>query len=190
MIQQMKGQLTELLCDIDFVWNGDGRSGRQFYAAEPSGGDWFNVNSSNLKLIKGVLVAGLYPRVASITPNKDPSKPPMIKTRKDGEVKIHPSSINFDRKVYESPWLVYHEKVKTSAIFLRDSSMVSPYSLILFGGRIFLEEKKNLLKVDNWIKFKMDAEVCAPSAASLCSSAAASLCSSAALLIQVRVKKR
>merc|ERR1711957_1036848 len=55
-------------------------------------------------------------------------------------------------------WLVYHEKVKTSAIFLRDSSMVSPYSLILFGGRIFLEEKKNLLKVDNWIKFKMDAE--------------------------------
>jgi hypothetical protein len=38
--------------------------------------------------------------------------------------------------------------------------MVSPYSLILFGGRIFLEEKKNMLKVDNWIKFKMDAAVC------------------------------
>lgn len=157
MIQELKGQLTELLCDIDFVWNTDGKTGRSFYSSEPSGGDLFNANSCNLKLIKGVLVAGLYPRVASVTPNPDPKKPPNVKTRRDGPVMIHPSSVNFDRMSFESPWLVYHEKVKTSAIFLRDSSMVSPYSLILFGGRIFLEEKKNMLKVDNWIKFKMEA---------------------------------
>jgi len=35
---------------------------------------------------------------------------------------------------------------------------VTPYCLLLFGGRIFLEEKKSMIKVDNWIKFKMDAE--------------------------------
>ena len=35
---------------------------------------------------------------------------------------------------------------------------MTPYCLLLFGGRIFLEEKKSMIKVDNWIKFKMDVE--------------------------------
>ena len=38
-------------------------------------------------------------------------------------------------------------QVKTSAVFLRDATMTTPYCLLLFGGRIFLEEKKNMIKV-------------------------------------------
>jgi hypothetical protein len=37
-------------------------------------------------------------------------------------------------RYYDSPYLVYHEKVKTSRVFIRDCSMVSVYPLVLFGG--------------------------------------------------------
>jgi hypothetical protein len=33
-------------------------------------------------------------------------------------------------------WLVYLEKVATSQVFLRDSTVVSPFCLLLFGGKI------------------------------------------------------
>jgi hypothetical protein len=161
MIHDMKAQFLELLCDIDFVWAPEncitGRDMRSFYRTEPSGGAYFNENSGNLKLVKAILVAGLYPQVAKAVPSGVPDKPAKVSTRKDGAVMVHPSSINYNCAAFETPWLVYHEKVKTSAVFLRDSSMVSPYSLLMFGGRIFLQRDKDQIKVDNWIKFQMKA---------------------------------
>ena len=32
------------------------------------------------------------------------------------QVSIHPSSVNFQVRYYESPYLVYHEKVKTTKV--------------------------------------------------------------------------
>uniref|UniRef100_A0A4W5RD56 DEAD-box helicase OB fold domain-containing protein n=1 Tax=Hucho hucho TaxID=62062 RepID=A0A4W5RD56_9TELE len=40
----------------------------------------------------------------------------------------------FPARHYDSPYLVYHEKVKSSHVFIRDCSMVSVYPLVLFGG--------------------------------------------------------
>lgn len=37
-----------------------------------------------------------------------------FKTKSDGYVNIHPSSVNFSANSYENPYLVYHEKIKTS----------------------------------------------------------------------------
>lgn len=34
------------------------------------------------------------------------------------------------------PWLVFNEKVKVNAVFLRDSTGVSDSMLLLFGGNI------------------------------------------------------
>lgn len=34
----------------------------------------------------------------------------------DIQVHIHPSSVNFQVNHYESPYLVYHEKVKTTKV--------------------------------------------------------------------------
>ena len=38
---------------------------------------------------------------------------------------MHPSSVNAERSKFASPWLVYHEKVETSAVYLRDSTVRS-----------------------------------------------------------------
>ena len=39
-------------------------------------------------------------------------------------MQIHPCSVNFNCTKFESPWLVYAEMVSTSAVYLRDCTMV------------------------------------------------------------------
>lgn len=40
-------------------------------------------------------------------------------------------------KVKESEkWIIFHEKVKTSKLYIRDATLISPISLLLFGGKI------------------------------------------------------
>ena len=36
---------------------------------------------------------------------------------------------------FESPYLVYNEKVKTSRVFIRECCMVPVYPLLLFAGQ-------------------------------------------------------
>ena len=52
------------------------------------------------------------------------------------EVCIHPSSINAKESGFSSPFLVYHEKLRTKRVYVRDCSPVSAYALILFGGAL------------------------------------------------------
>lgn len=58
---------------------------------------------------------------------------------------------------YSSPYLVYHEKVKTSRVFIRDCSMVSVYPLVLFGGgQVSTELRRGAFVIsldDGWIQF-------------------------------------
>lgn len=60
-------------------------------------------------------------------------------------------------RYYDSPYLVYHEKVKTSRVFIRDCSMVSVYPLVLFGGgqvNVELHKGEFLISLDDgWIRF-------------------------------------
>ena len=57
-----------------------------------------------------------------------------FKTRSDGYVHVHPSSVCHSASSFDSPYLVFHEKVKTSKVFIREMSMVPVYPMILFGG--------------------------------------------------------
>ena len=52
-----------------------------------------------------------------------------------GRVFIHPGSINFDVGKFDSGWLVYTEMVATAKLYVRESSMVPIYALLLFGGK-------------------------------------------------------
>lgn len=58
---------------------------------------------------------------------------------------------------YNSPYLVYHEKVKTSRVFIRDCSMASVYPLVLFGcGQVNVELHRSEFVIsldDGWIRF-------------------------------------
>lgn len=51
-----------------------------------------------------------------------------------GRVFLHPSSLNFTCGKLESGWAVYSEVVETSKVFVRESSMVPIYAILLFGG--------------------------------------------------------
>ncbi|MGH0136635.1 UNVERIFIED_CONTAM: hypothetical protein FKN15_070042 [Acipenser sinensis] len=77
--------------------------------------------------------------------------------KNDGSVHVHPSSVNYPVRHFDSPYLVYHEKVKTSRVFIRDCSMVSVYPLVLFGGgqvKVDLQRGEFVISLDDgWICF-------------------------------------
>jgi hypothetical protein len=52
-------------------------------------------------------------------------------------VDIHPSSVNSQFGTqFPFPWLVYCEKVKTSGVYIRDSTCVPAYAILLLGGAL------------------------------------------------------
>jgi hypothetical protein len=57
--------------------------------------------------------------------------------------------------------IVYHEKIRTSSIFIHDTSFISPYALLFFGKtQSSTEQSQNqtdkIISVDNWIKINID----------------------------------
>ncbi|KAJ8280492.1 hypothetical protein GJAV_G00055500 [Gymnothorax javanicus] len=150
MLHNMKGQFAEHLLGAGFVSSKNPK--------DPSS----NINSENEKLIKAVIVAGLYPKVAKIRPSFS-KKRPMVKvyTKPDGKVNIHPKSVNAEETEFHYTWLIYHLKMKTSSIFLYDCTEVSPFSLLFFGGDISIQkdQDQDTIAVDEWIVFQSPARI-------------------------------
>ena len=46
-----------------------------------------------------------------------------------GRVFMHPSSVNLQVGKFESPWLVYSERVETARVYVRDNTMVGRCTL-------------------------------------------------------------
>ena len=64
---------------------------------------------------------------------------------------LHPSSVTYNTGHFENPYLVYHEKIKTSRVFLREVSMVPVYPMVLFGGtgvEVTLQRGKFVLSLE------------------------------------------
>ncbi|KAH8321086.1 hypothetical protein KR074_008755 [Drosophila pseudoananassae] len=113
-----------------------------------------NQNGENNRLLTSLLCAALYPNIVKImTPERvyiqtaggavprEPSAQDLrFKTRGDGYVKIHPSSVNSHVAVFQAPFLVFQEKVRTSAIYIRDCSMLPLIAMVLFAGSDFKVE--------------------------------------------------
>ncbi|KAL3529228.1 hypothetical protein ACH5RR_008550 [Cinchona calisaya] len=98
-----------------------------------------NVESCNLwshdePLIRALICAGLFPGICSVV-NKEKSV--SLKTMEDGLVLLHSNSVNAQAPKIPYPWLVFNEKVKVNAVFLRDSTGVSDSAVLLFGGNIY-----------------------------------------------------
>ncbi|XP_027628805.1 putative ATP-dependent RNA helicase DHX57 [Tupaia chinensis] len=172
----LKRQFTELLSDIGFVK--EGLRAREIEKRAQGGdgvldatGEEANSNAENPKLISAMLCAALYPNVVQV---KSPEgkfqktstgavrmqpKSAELKfvTKNDGYVHIHPSSVNYQVRHFDSPYLLYHEKIKTSRVFIRDCSMVSVYPLVLFGGgqvNVQLQRGEFVVSLDDgWIRF-------------------------------------
>ncbi|XP_044288660.1 ATP-dependent DNA/RNA helicase DHX36 [Varanus komodoensis] len=150
MLRNMKGQFAEHLLAAGFV---SSRSPK-----DPKS----NINSDNEKLLKAVICAGLYPKVAKIRANFS-KKRKMVKvsTKTDGTVCIHPKSVNVEETEFHYNWLVYHLKMRTTSIYLYDCTEVSPYCLLFFGGDISIQKDKDqdTIAVDEWIVFQSPARI-------------------------------
>ncbi|WJX11399.1 RNA helicase [Trifolium repens] len=125
LIDDMRTQFLNLLSDIGFV---DKSRGVHAY----------NQYSHDLEMVCAILCAGLYPNVVQC---KRRGKRTAFYTKEVGKVDIHPSSVNARIHLFPLPYLVYSEKVKTAGIYIRDSTNISDYALLLFGGN--LDPSKN-----------------------------------------------
>lgn len=123
-------------------------------------GDRRALSSEETSLIKAVLTAGLYDNVGKIlfTKSVDLSEKLacMVETAQ-GKAQVHPSSVNRDLQTYG--WLLYQEKVKYSKIYLRETTLVSPFPILLFGGDIAVQHRERLLTVDDWIHFQAPVKI-------------------------------
>lgn len=99
---------------------------------------------------------------ASPLVDKVGSKPSLkFYTKKNEEVAMHPASTLFGVDVLPSEqekWLIYHEKIKTSKVYIRDGTLVSPYPLLLFGGHIDVHHERQVIELDKWILFRASAK--------------------------------
>jgi ATP-dependent RNA helicase DHX36 len=84
-------------------------------------------------MVKAVLCAGLFPSVVQC---KQRGKRTAFFTREDGKVEPHPASVNARVNLFADPWLVYSDKVKTTGIYIRQSTNLSDYALLMFGGSL------------------------------------------------------
>jgi len=57
-----------------------------------------------------------------------------------------------------SPYIVFHERVQTTKIYIRDCSPVPPLAILLFGGGELVQGADGLLSVDDWLSIAVPAE--------------------------------
>ncbi|XP_048582367.1 ATP-dependent DNA/RNA helicase DHX36 isoform X2 [Nematostella vectensis] len=148
MLSNMKCQFARLLYDSGFLKSSDPK--------EPSA----NHNADNIKLVKAILCAGLYPNVARIEHHDKLKRPPRLFTQEDGKVALHPKSVNVEVTAFQNDWLIYHQKIKSSKVFIHDSTVIAPFPLLFFGGSISMHVEQGhgqgheTIAVDNFIKFR------------------------------------
>ena len=80
---------------------------------------------------------------------------------KEETVQLHPASVLFGKKTFQDPFIIFHEKVKTSAVFIRDGTLVKAIPLMLFATEIKVLHLEGIVVVDEWLRLKCAANVAA-----------------------------
>ncbi|KAK3737105.1 hypothetical protein RRG08_016411 [Elysia crispata] len=167
-IENVSRDLVKLVGSIGFSSTDSHHNYSSFSAGDqPSSGEVLAISNvrtaskdelgqNSVAIIKAVLTAGLYPQVGQVltTPSVDVSEQSscLVETSQ-GVAQVHPSSVNRNLALTGS-WLVYHEKVRRTRVYVRDTSVVSPYALLLFGGAIDVQHIQKLISLDGWIRFR------------------------------------
>jgi len=90
------------------------------------------------QMMAALIFAGLYPNVARVdAPKVANDKMPILSAGSE-QLKLHPGSLCHGRLEglhrTNHRWICYHTKVKTSQVFMRDCTFLTPNALLLFGG--------------------------------------------------------
>ncbi|XP_014877783.1 ATP-dependent RNA helicase Dhx29 [Poecilia latipinna] len=118
------------------------------------------LSKQQICILNAALTAGLYDSVARVLCN-----PPVDGLERvactvetpQGRAQVHPSSVNRNLQVHG--WLLYQEKVKYTKIYLRDTTLVSPFPMLLFGGDIDIQHREKLMTLDGWIHFQAPVRI-------------------------------
>ena len=126
LMSEMRSQFGSLLEGIGFIPCGV----RSLDSASAP----HNKHAGDVGLLRAVICAGMYPKLVAV---RKRGKRCEFKTHEDGKVDIHPASVNAQFGTqFPFPWLVYVEKVKTSGVYIRDSTCVPAYAVLLLGGEL------------------------------------------------------
>ncbi|XKL60293.1 hypothetical protein PGB90_001309 [Kerria lacca] len=116
----------------------------------------FKAEDDNLDMVAALLTMGMTPNICF---HKEKRK---VLTMECKAALIHKSSVNCSNFVqkFPSPFFVFGEKIRTRAVSCKQLTMVTPINLLLFGCRK-VEWTDNVIRLDNWINFKMDPNTAA-----------------------------
>lgn len=82
-------------------------------------------------------------------------------TPEDGKVNLHIRSINYGEDTFESKYLMYHQKMKSTSVFLHDTTMVYAFPLLFFGHKLDVWGTRGtvVIQVSDHIKFRCEHSV-------------------------------
>ena len=160
MMEDMRRQFLDLLADMGFLGSDfSSRGGKPNTRSLKSALAGYSHHVEDLELLRAVLCAGMVPNVVMIQRKKNRVA---YRTREDGKVDLHPSSVNAKEKYFPDNWLVYHDKVKSSGIFIRGSTNVSDYAMLLFGGTLEMtDHAASVSMLNGYISFSADRDAIA-----------------------------
>uniref|UniRef100_A0A671T8A6 ATP-dependent RNA helicase DHX29 n=1 Tax=Sinocyclocheilus anshuiensis TaxID=1608454 RepID=A0A671T8A6_9TELE len=157
-IEDVKHELIRMVEQAGFVASKPGRTPRSRPGAEPKA--LGSLSQQDVSVLKAVLTAGLYDSVGRIlcSPSLDVQERVVcVAETAQGKAHVHPSSVN--RFLQTHGWLLFQEKVKYTKVFLRDTTLISPLSMLLFGGDIDVQHRERLISLDGWIYFQAPVRI-------------------------------
>ncbi|XP_055718422.1 ATP-dependent RNA helicase DHX29 [Salvelinus fontinalis] len=162
-IEDIKQELMRMMDQAGFT--GSSRSGRgppSWDRSDPRGpqAPLTPLGKPQICVLNAVLTAGLYDSVGRIlyTPSVDVlDRVACSVETAQGKAQVHPSSVN--RCLQTRGWLLFQEKVKYSKIYLRDTTLISPFPMLLFGGDIDVQHRERLISLDGWIHFQAPVRI-------------------------------
>ncbi|XDV53947.1 hypothetical protein PO909_022338 [Leuciscus waleckii] len=157
-IEDVKKELIRMVEQAGFTASKPSRTPRSRPSAEPKA--LGSLSKQDVSVLNAVLTAGLYDSVGRIlyTPSVDvQDRLVCVVETAQGKAHVHPSSVN--RFLQTHGWLLFQEKVKYSKVFLRDTTLICPLSLLLFGGDIDVQHRERLISLDGWIHFQAPVRI-------------------------------
>uniref|UniRef100_A0A3Q0S3G8 RNA helicase n=1 Tax=Amphilophus citrinellus TaxID=61819 RepID=A0A3Q0S3G8_AMPCI len=152
-IEDVKRELMKMMEQAGF-WSSRSSSSS---ALKPQGA---LLSKQQISALNAVLSAGLYDNVARVlcTPSVDVlERVACTVETPQGKAQVHFSSVN--RNLQTHGWLLYQEKVKYTKIYLRDTTLISPFPMLLFGGDIDIQHRERLITLDGWIHFQAPVRI-------------------------------
>ncbi|CAB1452431.1 unnamed protein product [Pleuronectes platessa] len=150
-IEDVKHDLMRMMEQVGF-WSSRSSSHSKSQAAA--------LSKQQMAVLNAALTAGVYDSVARVlcTPSVDVlDRLACTVETPQGKAQVHPSSVN--RNLQTHGWLLYQEKVKYTRIYLRDTTLISPFPMLLFGGDIDIQHRERLISLDGWIHFQAPVRI-------------------------------